>query len=218
MALMSWVGITAEISKNTDWKGDLRLVREDALISRSRCRATKWFLDSGADVWIQIDHDIEFQPADILELARIAHERQAIVCIPYSCRALPPKPALRPKIPTKPLEDDSRLTPITLFASGCVAIPRAALEHALDELSKDETELPLGVQWCSDAMTGGDIPTLWMPFAAPVGDKLEYLSEDYAASYRLAACGIEQLMFEPAQPLNHWGDFPYRLPGVEVKN
>lgn len=218
LSLMSWVGLTAELAKSSEWKGDLRLVREDALISRSRCRATKWFLDSGSDVWIQIDHDIEFQPEDILELARIAHVRQAVVCIPYSCRALPPKPALRVKPGAKPLADDERLTPITLFASGCVAIPRELLEHCLEELSKAETDLPIGVQWCDDSLTGGQIPTLWMPFAAEVRDRLEYLSEDYAASYRLAACGAEQFAFDPKTPLKHWGDFPFRMAGVEVKN
>ena len=58
--LLSWVDLTATFARS-DRQTDLRTVREDALISRSRCRATKWFLDSGKDVWVQIDHDIEFQ-------------------------------------------------------------------------------------------------------------------------------------------------------------
>lgn len=211
MAVMSWIGMAAELARS-DVRADLRIVREDALISRSRCRATKWFLDSGADVWIQVDHDIEFEAADLLELARIAHARQAVVCIPYSCRALPPRPALRPKIGALPLAEDPRLTPITLFASGCVAIPREALLHTIETLASEN--LPLQIQHCDDTLTGGKIPTLWMPFAAQVGTSLEYLSEDYAASYRFAACGIEQLIFEPDKPLAHWGEFPFKLPPV----
>ena len=94
--MMSWVDLTATFARS-DRQTDLRTIREDALISRSRCRATKWFLDSGKDVWVQLDHDIEFTAADIIRMAELAHEHQATVCIPYSCRSLPARPALRPK-------------------------------------------------------------------------------------------------------------------------
>ena len=48
--MMSWVDLAATFARS-DRQTDLRTIREDALISRSRCRATKWFLDSGKDVW-----------------------------------------------------------------------------------------------------------------------------------------------------------------------
>ena len=132
--LMSWVDLTATFARS-DRQTDLRTIREDALISRSRCRATKWFLDSGKDVWVQIDHDVEFAAADIVRMAELAHQHQATVCIPYPCRTLPPRPALRPKaehlqalkFQTANAESASELVPIQMFASGCLAIPRKRL-------------------------------------------------------------------------------------------
>ena len=57
----------------------------------------------------------------------------------------------------------------------------------------------------------GAMPTLWMPFALGSQDGLEYLSEDYAASARLALCDVPQYVMQPTTPLQHWGDFNYTL-------
>lgn len=207
--LNSWIDLTNTISESKRY-ASLRTIREDALISRSRCRATKFFIDDDKDVWIQLDHDIQFDPKDLYAIADLAHQRQAAVCIPYSCRALPPRPAHRPKPDAKPLEDNSRLTPVLFFASGAVAIPRAALEHALEHLSSEATPNPYRIDWCDDEMVG-KFPTLWMPFALESGKGKEYLSEDYAASARLTLLDIPQLAYQPDSPLRHWGDFNYRL-------
>ena len=214
--LMSWIGLTATFS-TSDRQTDLRTIREDALISRSRCRATKWFLDSGKDVWIQIDHDIEFDSSDIIRMAELAHKHQATVCIPYPCRTIPPRPALRPKadhlkafrMQIEEAESATELVPITMFASGCLAITRRCLMSALDWLGGSEVPNPFRIDWCKDVRVD-QFPTLWMPFAMDTQPgQLEYLSEDYAAAVRLSLAGVEHYSMMPKKPLNHWGEYPF---------
>lgn len=214
--LMSWIGLAANFA-TCDRQTDLRTIREDALISRSRCRATQWFLDSGKDVWVQIDHDIEFDPKDIIRMAELAHETQATVCIPYSCRALPARPALRVdgkhmkefKDQTNQLKCATELVPIHMFASGCLAIPRKRLLEALSMLEGSEVPQPYRIDWCDDVRVHR-FPTLWMPFAVDtLPGKLEYLSEDYAAAVRLSLAGMEHYSMRPSKQLSHWGEFPF---------
>jgi len=208
--LTSWIDLAARFASSPNLRGQLRIIREDALISRSRCRATTYFLQSNLDVWVQIDHDIQFSMDDVVRAATLAHSLQSVVQIPYPCRALPPRPAHRPKTDAQPLENDPSLTPILFFASGCLAIPRNALVNAIDRLSDPSTPEPFRVVHTSDSMVGS-FPTLWMPFALGSQDGLEYLSEDYAASARLALCDVPQYVMQPTTPLQHWGDFNYTL-------
>jgi len=214
--VMSWVDLTAKFAWS-DRQTDLRTIREDALISRSRCRATKWFLDSGKDVWIQLDHDIEFDASDIIHMAELAHEHQATVCIPYSCRSLPARPALRPKgehlqalkHQLMDAECAAELVPITMFASGCLAIPRKCLIATLDALGGSGVQYPYKIDWCEDVKVER-FPTLWMPFAMESRPgKLEYLSEDYAAAVRMTLAGVQHFAMKPKTQLNHWGEYPY---------
>lgn len=214
--IMSWVDLTAKFAWS-DRQTDLRTIREDALISRSRCRATKWFLDSGKDVWIQLDHDIEFDASDIIHMAELAHQHQATVCIPYPCRTVPPRPALRPKAEhlqalkhqVSDAECAAELVPITMFASGCLAIPRKCLIATLDALGGSGVQYPYRIDWCDDVRVER-FPTLWMPFAMESRPgKLEYLSEDYAAAVRMTLAGVQHFAMKPRKQLNHWGEYPY---------
>jgi len=214
--MMSWVDLTATFARS-DRQTDLRTIREDALISRSRCRATKWFLDSGKDVWVQLDHDVEFAAADVVRMAELAHKHQATVCIPYSCRSLPARPALRPKVEhlqalkhqVNDAECASELVPITMFASGCLAIPRKCLLATLEMLEGSAAQNPYRIDWCDDVRVER-FPTLWMPFAMEsMPGKLEYLSEDYAAAVRMTLAGVQHYSMKPKKQLNHWGEFPF---------
>lgn len=210
--LTSWIDLANYFATHKRYAA-LRMIREDALISRSRCRATQFFLQDDKAVWVQLDHDIQFDPKDLMQMADLAHQHQAVVCMPYSCRSLPPRPAHRPKVDAKPLEEDPSLTPITFFASGAVAIPRQALTDALTILEQEVTPHPYRIEWCNDEMAGM-YPTLWMPFVLGCDKGKDYLSEDYAASARLALMGIPQLVYQPKEPLRHWGDFNFKLPNA----
>ena len=207
--LTSWIDLANYFAQRTRYAA-LRTIREDALISRSRCRATKFFLDDDKDVWIQLDHDIQFSTADLMIMADLAHKHQAAVCMPYSCRALPPRPAYRPKPDATPLEDEPSLTPVLFFASGAVAIPRKALEQSLEILATDAVPHPYRIDWANDEMAGM-FPTLWLPFLLECDKGKDYLSEDYAASARLTLAGVKQYMYTPQERLRHWGDFNFTL-------
>jgi hypothetical protein len=208
--LLSFVDLVSAFHKTSRY-ADLRMVREDALISRSRSRATQFFLESDKDVWLQLDHDIEFQASDVLKAVDLAHTLNATVCIPYSCRGFPPRPALRADANALPLLEYPELSPIHMFASGCLAIPRNVVLQTIESLSKPDVEYPYRIDTVHDTMIP-TFPTLWMPFAfETLPGKHEYLSEDYAAALRISLAGFPHYQMQPTKPLRHWGEHPYQL-------
>lgn len=194
-------------------------IREDALISRSRCRATRQFIDSDCDVWLQLDHDLGgWTPQDLFDLCHHAHTSGSPVQIPYSKRGLPPAPAHRPH-PQAPLPGPGTdaLTQILMFASGCVAIPRRALDTTLAVCRSLPAGHPLRVQDPYDSWLDATMPTLWHPAVLPTGtdpvtdtERLEYLSEDYSASARFIVANIPLLAFS-RPTLLHYGIHGYSL-------
>lgn len=194
-------------------EADFRLIREDALISRSRCRSMTPVIESKCDVWLQLDHDIQFDAAQMLELCKLAMDKGAAVCVPYPCRSTALKPAYRPKPGHDITIGKDELVPITMFASGCVAIPVQGIRDAIDLLRADKEtakDVPdhLKIYWCEDVSSGG-FWSLWQPIINPGPNGLhEYLSEDYSASLRLSAAGMDQLAW--TKPiLHHWGEQGY---------
>ena len=194
-------------------------IREDALISRSRCRATQQFLASGADVWLQLDHDISWtEPADLWRLCDLAATHDAAIQIPYAKRGNPPAPSHRPH-PDHPLPapGTDALTPILMAASGCLAITRTALLRTLDLCRTDAVPPYARIHDAYDSYLGAPMPTLWHPIVIPVtipgqtpADSFEYLSEDYSASVRLALASVPLLAWT-RPTLKHWGMYGYSL-------
>lgn len=184
----------------------------DALISRSRCRSTKLALDSGCDVWVQIDHDIQFTSDDLFGLAELALANDAAICVPYSGRGKPERAVVRPH-PDHPITHVgiNELVPVTFVASGFLAIPVSCVRETIEVCSKQDVPPEFLVQWCSDDHVS-EFPTLWKPLVTETKPgKLEYLSEDYSASARMRLAGIPQLAWLKPQ-LFHWGDYAYTLP------
>lgn len=206
----SYIDLAAYIVQNKK-EVAFHTISDDALISRSRCRSTKRAMDSKCDVWVQLDHDIEFKAEDIFRMAELAVENDAAVCIPYSCRALPPQAAVRQK-PGHPITHvgEDKLVPITFFASGCVAIPMSCIEETIRACSGDVPS-EIKVVECADSEVDS-FPTLWKPLVAESKDGLyEYLSEDYSASLRMTFAGVPQLAWLKPQ-IKHWGECGYFLP------
>jgi len=192
------------------------MIREDALISRSRCRSTARAMDTNCEAWFQIDHDIQFDSKDILDMCRMAVDRDAAICGVYPCRGFPIRTALRPQadyIITKVGED--RLVPITFFASGFLALPASAIMKTIEICSSDAVPPKYRIEWCSDNRNEvgiDEFPTLWMPLVQECesGAK-EYLSEDYACSARMRLAGIPQFAWLKPK-LKHWGEYAYQMP------
>lgn len=190
-------------------------VREDALISRSRSRAAALFLESDADVWLQLDHDIEFDAGEMFDLCEKALEKESAVCVPYSFRGPKRMPSLRqdPDHSITTVGKDE-IKPIMFFASGCVAIPMESLLKTLDICTRENTPPEFKVHWCVD--TGEckvtRFPSLFKPMCIELenGDT-EYLSEDYSCSARMTLAGVPQLAWLKPQ-LKHWGECAFTLP------
>jgi len=192
-------------------------IREDALICRSRSRELAKFLLSNLDVWVLLDHDIHYDPTDLFALADLAHSKRKPVCVPYSKRALPPQPAIRtlPDHPLPPAGTDA-LTEINAFTTGFLAIPRHCLEDTVPTLLDPSSPVPLRIYQCRDVSSHAfapSFPSLFQPFPldTAANGQFEYLSEDYAASVRLKACGHEPYAW--SKPiLGHISNFAYKLP------
>jgi len=213
--LNTHIALTSYIVKN---KRDciLRNVRDDALISRSRSRETAVAVESGADVWMQLDHDITFEPEEMFRMCELALEKNAAICGVYSCRNVPPRCALRPKS-GNPIEEVGidELVPVTYFASGFVAIPVSRIMDTVEICQTDAVPEEYRVKWIMDAKVEGfqsRFPSLWAPIVQSAGNGVyEYLSEDYSASARMTLAGVDQYAWlKPV--LSHWGDYPFKMP------
>ena len=180
-------------------------IREDALISRSRCRAAGMFLDSGSDVMMQLDHDIGFQPQDIWRLCQHALDLNAVVGVPYSKRKPNSTHAGRHQ-GSLPSPGTDTLTDTLYLASGFMAHSRQALLQTIEICSRSEDVDPqLQVQWCNDVLIPR-FPSVYQP-AILNG---EYLSEDYSFCARAHLAGIPVKAWS-LPILSHYGMTPYSL-------
>lgn len=212
--LNSYIGLANYISVNRK-KVCMHTIREDALISRSRCRSTTRFLNTPCDVWVQLDHDIEFEPEDLFRLAEIALEKNAAVCVPYPCRALPPRCALRPNgdgvIEFVGMDE---VQSIQFCASGFMAVPRKVIEETISLCKTDAVPPEFRVYDCVDSGLSDvpQFPSLWHPMVIEVkpGER-EYLSEDYSGCARMVIAGFEQYAWKKPV-LKHWGEMPFKMP------
>lgn len=180
-------------------------IREDALISRSRCRQAAEFLKHGTDVWVQIDHDVGFKPQDVLLMAKLALDHDAIVCVPYAKRSWPPSHACRSVEPLPP-PGTNELVEIQFGASGFMAIPRAALLKITSFCESPECPSEFRISECND-VKGSTFKTWFQPFVL----NKEYLSEDYAFCARAAIAGVTVFAWCAPQ-LFHYGIHGYSLP------
>jgi hypothetical protein len=180
----------------------LRTKTGDALIARSRnILVTSWWRETNDDVFLMVDDDVVFSPADADRLAELCRSGHAIVCGAYpthngahlACR-LPAgvtEVAFGPGQP--PLE-------ILYAATGFMAVHRRVIDALV-------ATLPL----CH-----ADQPWSFYPlFEARVVEGeagAEWLSEDYgfSAAARAHGCGV---WLDPQTILQHLGEA-----GISVRN
>ena len=192
----------------------LHTIREDALICRSRCRSTRRFLNTNCDVWVQMDHDIEFKPEDVFELAKKAIEMNSPVCVPYTVRGYPTRCALRPmKQDQEIVPGSDEIVEIQMCATGFMAVPRTVIEETIKVCSSSDVPEQFRIYNCGDV--GLDdvptFPTLWKPIVIEVKDgEYEYLSEDYSGSARMTIAGFKQYAWTKPK-VSHWGEHAYKL-------
>lgn len=195
-------------------------VHDDALISRSRSRSVSRFLKAtDSEVMFFLDHDIEWNPGDLIATARKALEVNGVVGGIYSCRAFGAGFASRPKEigPMQPGTDE--LITAEYVAGGFTAFSRRALLRAITRLDiaspefDPESPPEFRLRRC-EADVGED--DYW-PLFAPVvtkstvsPGKWTYLSEDWSGCARLAWTGVPLFLWSKPV-LRHWGRHGYTL-------
>ena len=170
----------------------------DALVDRARSiLATRFLMESEADVLVTIDSDILFKPADVHLIAEQAREYDIVAGLYWTrsnSRCIPTSHFL----PDHPITlGTTEPQPIKWAASGFTAYRRGVFE----ELAKD---LPL----CHP-----DADWKFYPFYTPFpydDDEagLIYLSEDWALAERARAKGFGNYL-SPSVQLQHLGVYPF---------
>jgi hypothetical protein len=209
----------------------------DALIARSRSRATGAFLNSDCDVMVMIDHDIEWKPGEAWDMAKIAFEMDSIVGGLYCKRALGQGWASRFGIGSDvnlQIGSEGRLVPSDAVATGFMAIPRTALERMVDRLDvhggyysmvedllvedgnakKLRTLADMSVCRIKDGAykkAKFDYYDMFRCFRIGGADEEteQFMSEDWAFCKRAQFCGIKTYITTKPY-LKHHGSYPFR--------
>jgi hypothetical protein len=198
----------AEAPEDIEWQ--FFWPNEDALITRSRSAAAQSAMNSDCDVWVQIDHDIGWNPGDIAGLARKCMETKGVVAGLYTLK--------RPdqlQFPWRPIGQGAmsigrdELLPASVLPTGFMAVHIPTLREAVEKLKADPDE-QLKLHHCTtDGVNGW-----WDVFRVVVLPNLkgtsfaDYQSEDWAFCTRMAHCGVPIHAWTKPM-LVHYGSFPY---------
>lgn len=109
----------------------LEMQEGDGLISRSRSTLASKALESGADVMVMIDADIQFEPADFIKLVKSARATGQIIAGVYVTREKKPRPTIVPYPGTELAFVDSpdpNLMEVLYASAGFMAVPRKVLQ------------------------------------------------------------------------------------------
>lgn len=173
-------------------------ISKDALISRSRSRAATDFLrnDTDLDIMIMIDHDISWQPGDLLRLVHKVAETESMVGGVYSKRVFGRGIAAKPAGQGNRHVGSDELIPAEYLSAGFWGIHRKVFE-------KVSEILPL---------TTDNFWPFFMPMlSAPRSDgRPEYLSEDWAFCERARNLGFK-LFLDLKPRLVHNGRYGFRV-------
>jgi len=224
----------------------LQTVDDDALISRSRSKALSAFHANPAlNVCVMVDHDLEWEPGELLALAVKAKMQQSCVSGIYSARAIGRGMSSRPKdekVTISAMTD--QLVEAEYLGAGFLAIPRLVVDEVLRSGKESlgilkglstpdlraKADLPLLANLALHAsLYAGKMPSydFFRPICVPrtiteavlrpdlpsVADvPYEYLSEDWAFSYRCRQANPDRPLYLWSFPwLKHWGDYGFTM-------
>lgn len=204
-------------------------VSDDALISRSRSKALSAMLQGEFDLCLMVDHDMQWNPGELLALAMKSHQLKSCVSGIYSSRAIGRGCASRPKNEAAQFKmGDDILLDAEYLSGGFLAIPRIVAEEVLKAgLSADpdgqlQAERLANIQLHPCVYNSGPIihdffrpicvPRSFDKPGLPAEGTHEYLSEDWAFSWRCTQANSTRPLYLWTLPwLTHWGEFPFTL-------
>lgn len=183
----------------------------DAAVDRARSQCATEFLRSDADVLIQIDSDIVFNPEDAIRICEAAMERDVVGGV-YVTRGKG-----KFAYPTSLVGNNRRVeygndsTPVKALylAGGFHAVHRRVFER----LAKDEEHMPL----LNAYEENGQFYPFYIPTWTNGPRGLFYLSEDWALSHRAREAGFG-VWIDPSIRLLHLGQHAYRLEDMLTPN
>lgn len=180
----------------------------DALIQRSRSRSASDFLRSDAQVFVQIDGDIAFNPVDVLKIAEKAFEYGVIGGAYVKRMQEKTELAIRTWKPTEiRFTDDEEPVEVEFLSGGFYAVHRRVFETMLRTHAR---ELPL----CHAK------DMAFYPFYADKlyteGENTIFLSEDWAFFQRAREAGFPSYV-DPTVRLGHVGNYTYTLEDMARK-
>ena len=206
-------GIFAEFTHpaNGDIHWAHRVVYDDALIERSRSVHASTALRGGADVIVQLDHDIQWVPGDLAALARKAAAVNGIVAGLYACRSF--RRGFSSRLAEQGVawkNGGDALHKAEYVATGFFAISASALRRIIACGQRPDAPPEMRISEC----IGVDRPenTFWDIFRcisvpctmAGYEDKAEALSEDWSACRRAAFAEVPIYVWEKPV-LRHFG-------------
>lgn len=188
-------------------------IHGDALISRSRSKAMSAFLDSKADIFFQLDHDLQWDVGDILATCAQAHEKKCVVGGMYSNRAEGKGFSGRLiKAENIKLGADA-FVDAQYIGAGFTAYPRLVIEEVLKN-GLDSRDPNITLTKCSYL----DSTSTFYDFFRPVVVRNkemnieEFLSEDWSFNWRVRQANPARPQLYWAKPmLLHWGRAPFSM-------
>lgn len=151
-----------------------------SLIERIRSIHATNFLDNEelGDVFVFLDDDIKYSPADLIKIVVEAYQNDAIVAGTYPSRTPPDiKPTASNWDKTKDLliDTDAQLIPIEMVGMGFTAIPRSVLENLALALPRIGTE---------------NMVPFFANLTPEIDGKIWFFGEDYSFCWRVKQAGM----------------------------
>lgn len=162
-----------------------RIVTDDALLDHARgMLVSAWYRETSDDVFVMIDDDIVFTPADVQRL--VGHELDAVSAA-YPARL----GQTLTGIPVRPDQDASvlesgSLIPLWRAGMGCIAVRRTVIDALVNTM------------WECDR----DIGQPFWPLFMPMIRNNSYVGEDGAFSMRVIEAGFK-IWLDPAIRVAH---------------
>jgi hypothetical protein len=181
--------IVAEMVSAKSRGHDMRFIRTDgdSLLPRRRSIALSQFYErSTDDVMVTIDHDISWNPGDVVKVAEKALEMTAIVGGLYSKRAEGQGWASRLSLVGTIRIPSDEVVKTEYVGSGFMAIPRSVIRKMLE----DPAKAALTRCWDGRFEYWDYYHTMAVPHKQRP-ELYEYLSEDWAFCERVKMAGIE---------------------------
>lgn len=225
-------------------KVEFRSMAASALIDKARSVIlTEWYRADTDGVLFMIDHDMQWQPGDVCETARLAAECQGVVGAIYAKKGFGLGLAGNDASSRRPLSlgtDDHAITSCENLSAGLMAIDRSvpgrlwnglstgssvyreAIDRALADRDMEtlETLIPLGLVENHPHEDVDDMPTV-IDWFRPVrtrtrNGKWMWFGEDFSFSRRCVHCGIVPQINTRPMPV-HWGERGYTIQDAIAK-